>query len=687
MKNLPARLVLLSALLLACTAVDAWAGIDVDARMTGAWYDPAQEGQGFLLEVLGDNRAVAYWFGYDESGKQRWLTGEGEVSGSTIVFSNLLAGSGATFGTGFDPDDVELKPMGELSITWSDCDTAVAAYRVENQSGTHSLVRLSSVLGLGCADTAPFSSASHLTGSWFDQTHRGEGLVVEALANGQSLVYWFSYDGNGNPVWFFGLGDTQNQTIIVDEMYVTSGGRFGAGFDPAEVRVEPWGTVLLELGCRFGKLDYASPLPEYAAGKQTLTRLTQPGDPACSERDSPNILLIIADDMGLDASNQYGIAALAPDTPVLDELADAGLVFENAWSNPTCSPTRAGILTGKYAIRSGVMAVGDALSSSATSLQTYINERLPGKYSDAVIGKWHLGPSDGNVDHPADLGVGYFAGILGGGVGNYERWELVVDGERSTETAYVTSKLVDLAAEWIDQQEKPWFLWLAFNAPHTPFHLPPAHLHGRVLPGTDADIADNPLPYYLAAIEAMDTEIGRLLDSMSTETQANTVVLFLGDNGTPIQVAQAPFSRRKAKDSLYQGGINVPLFVTGPGVERSGEREGALINTTDLFSTIAALAGVNVAGVNDSWSFAELLANHSEPARSFQYSEKISENLGSWAISDGEFKLIETESGLRELYRLTADPYEEDELFSQGRAPQDIVDELQSLAGEIRQTP
>jgi len=686
-KKFVLKLVLLPLLLLAFSVANAQNGPVVDARMTGSWYDPAQNGQGFLLEVLESDRAVVYWFTYDSSGKQRWFIGEGEVSGSVIVFNDLLAGSGAEFGDAFNPAEVEFTRVGDLSIAWSDCGAAVASYRVDDQSGTQSLVRLSTLVGLECTDSEPFSSASRLTGTWFDQTHNGEGLVVEALAGGQSLVFWFSYDDTGSPAWFFGTGGSADGTVIVDDMYVTGGGIFGEDFDPGQVQTEPWGSVLLELGCDFGKLDFASPLPEFGAGKQTLTRLTRPGDPACTEPVSPNILLVIADDLGLDASNPYGISERGPTTPVLDGLADAGLVFENVWSNPTCSPTRAGILTGKYGSRTGVMEVGDVLSTSETSLQSYIRDRLPGKYADAVIGKWHLGPMGNSDTHPAEMGISHFAGILGGALDDYELWELTVNGEQSIETEYATSKLADLAAEWISQQDQPWFLWLAFNAPHTPFHLPPADLHSQVLPGTAGDIADDPLPYYFAAIEAMDTEIGRVLDSMSAESRANTIIIFLGDNGTPARVAQAPFSRRKAKDSLYQGGINVPLFVTGPGIERKGERERALVNTTDLFSTIAALAGVNVAVVNDSWPFTDLLARQDEHARQFLYSEMASENVESWAVSDGEYKLIETESGAQEFYQLTTDPYENDELISQGRAPQEVVDALRSLAGAIRLDP
>jgi arylsulfatase B len=395
-------------------------------------------------------------------------------------------------------------------------------------------------------------------------------------------------------------------------------------------------------------------------------------------------MFVIADDLGLDASSQYDISAEHPITPALDQLADQGLVFENTWSNPTCTPTRAGILTGKFGTRTGVLIAGDVLSEDETSLQSYIHQHLPGKYADAVIGKWHLEPQPGGQDHPSDLGIGHFAGITGGGVDDYEDWPLTINGQRSNESQYVTSKLVDLAVEWTSVQEDPWFLWLAFNAPHTPFHLPPAELHNRVLSGTETDIAADPLPYYFAAIEAMDTEIGRLLDSLDAQTLANTIVIFVGDNGTPGQVAQYPYSRSKAKGSLYQGGVNVPLFISGPGVTRTGERESALVNTTDLFSTIAALAGVNVDQVNDSISFENLLREDRESERFIQYSEQSSDPGEEWAVSDGIYKLIESSTGSQQLYQLTNDPFEETDLLETSTAPADVVEDLQFLADQIR---
>jgi arylsulfatase A-like enzyme len=650
--------------------------------MSGSWYDPSHSGEGFLLEVLENNTAVIYWFTYDEAGAQRWFISVGEVASSAAVFDELLLASGPEFGDGFDPGDVVYSDIGELRIQWEDCSQATATYTVNGVQGSQSLYRLSTLAGLDCE--APISSFSTLSGSWFDQTHNGEGLVIEALNDGRVLLFWFSYDDEGKQVWFYGLGEQSGADVSISAMFITSGGRFGPNFDPEQVQHELWGSLQLELGCDFGKFDYASGLPVFGSGKQTLTRLTSPGNPDCEASQPPNILLVIADDLGLDASNQYDISPESPVTPSLDQLANQGLVFENTWSNPSCSPTRAGMLTGKFGTRTGVLSPGDVLSENEVSLQSYIHQHLPGKYTDAVIGKWHLGPRPGGEDHPAALGIGYFAGFTGVGVGHYENWSLTINGQTSTETTYVTSKLVDLAIDWTGGQEKPWFLWLAFNAPHQPYHLPPSYLHSRELSGTKSDIAADPLPYYLAAIEAMDTEIGRLLDSFDEQTRVNTIVIFVGDNGTHEEVAQLPYSKGKAKRSLYQGGINVPLLISGPGVKRIGERESALVNTTDLFSTIAALTGVNVDRVNDSISFENLLGEEQEPERLIQYSERSTSSGEEWTLSDGIYKLIESSEGRLQLYELSEDPFENTDLVGAGIAPIDVLEDLQFLAHQIK---
>ena len=626
---------------------------------------------------------VAYWFTYDENGAQRWFIATGNIKNDTVVFDELLQTSGPKFGSEFNSDDLVSTNVGQLTLTWSDCSNAIASYTVDGIDGTQNLTRLTSLVGLDCNEGESLSSS--LTGSWFDQTHNGEGLVVEVLEDGIALVYWFSYDSDGNQAWFIGTGHQKDKIINISEMLITNGGRFGDDFDPDEVEVNQWGGIQVELGCDFGKLDYTSGLSIYGNGKQTLSRLTSIGEPACEEEAPPNILLVIADDLGLDAFDQYGISTQQPITPILSQLANDGLIFDNAWSSPTCTPTRAGLLTGKYGSKTNMLVPGDVLPVGEISLQSYIRNHLPNKYNDAIIGKWHVGPGANDLNHPASFGISHYAGIISGAVADYENWNLVTNGESVNETDYVTSKLVDLAIDWTGEQQKPWFLWLAFNAPHTPFHLPPENLHDRELSGSQADIDSNPLPYYFAAIESMDSEIGRLLESLDKETRDNTIIIFMGDNGTPRQVIQQPYSGRQAKGTLYQGGINIPFFISGPGVSRKGEYESSLVNTTDLFSTIASLSGVNVDEINDSISFVNLL-NKTQPSnRNYQFTELRADNGENWAISDGEYKLIENEAGDQEFYHLTSDPYEDSDLIISGTAPIEIVNQLSTLALQIRQ--
>ncbi|WP_298535403.1 sulfatase-like hydrolase/transferase [uncultured Algibacter sp.] len=230
---------------------------------------------------------------------------------------------------------------------------------------------------------------------------------------------------------------------------------------------------------------------------------------------TPNILLIIADDMGLDACPGYDIGNVKPHMPNLQSLINSGVRFTNLWSNPTCTPTRAGIITGRYGFRTNVLAVDDPLSTSETSIQKYLDLNTNNTYAHAVIGKWHLSKDD---NHPNDMGVDYFAGFTGGGVPSYTNWTLNVNGVMNRSTEYTTTRFTDLAIEWKDNQTQPWLLWLAYNAPHTPFHLPPEDLHYQGALSSDQSSIDiNPLSYYLAALEALDTEMGRLINSLSND--------------------------------------------------------------------------------------------------------------------------------------------------------------------------
>lgn len=376
--------------------------------------------------------------------------------------------------------------------------------------------------------------------------------------------------------------------------------------------------------------------------------------------NTPNILLIIADDLGKDAINGFSEGNIKPNTPNIDAIRNAGLSFSNFWTYPTCSPTRASILTGKYGYRTGVKWAGDELDLSETSLQKYINDQTNNTYSTAIVGKWHLSGGNGTFN-PEIFGVDYYAGLIRGNAQSYYNWVLTEDGAGSFETEYTTKKFTDLAIDWIHQQDKPWFMWLAHNAPHTPFHVPPNGMHTQGNLPTFLDGMDE-TPYYMAAIEAMDFQIGRLLDRIPEEERENTIIIFIGDNGSPNEVAQSPYSNFTSKGSLHQGGINVPMFISGKGVSRTGN-DNNLVTSTDLFAMISELAGVVVNEIHDSKSFKSLLTQ-TATIRNFQYAEKDNGNVDIWTISNGSYKLVENANGNEEFYDLNNDPYEQNNLLN-----------------------
>ncbi|AUP81491.1 sulfatase [Flavivirga eckloniae] len=386
-----------------------------------------------------------------------------------------------------------------------------------------------------------------------------------------------------------------------------------------------------------------------------------------TKNTAPNILLVIADDMGLDATPGYNIGSIKPNMPTLESLTNSGIKFTNLWANPTCSPTRATILTGKYGFRTGVLTASDILSTSEMALQTYIDTNSSTTYNHAVIGKWHL---SNNATHPNTMGINHFAGLLNGSVQSYWNWNLTINGTTTSSTEYTTSKFTDLAINWINEQTSPWFLWLAYNAPHTPFHLPPDHLHSQgALPSDEASINSNPLPYYMAALEALDSEMGRLINTMSQEERDNTIIIFIGDNGTPNQVVQVHQSIR-AKGSVYQGGVNVPMIISGKDVTRVNVTEDALINTTDLFATIANIAGTSTTEIHDSKSFKTLLSSTDNiNKRDYVYTESE-----DFTIRNATHKYIYFNDGTEALFNLSDNPLEKPNLLNANQLPLSATD-------------
>lgn len=443
----------------------------------------------------------------------------------------------------------------------------------------------------------------------------------------------------------------------------------------------------------------------------------------------PNILLIIGDDLGVETLSSYGIGDTHPRTVALDEMARQGVRFSNFWSQPVCSPTRATMLTGRYGFRTGIgrPVNGDegespeppqkpswapyeapgtggggnraptvGLPSTEYTLPMAFRDNAELGYSSAAIGKWHLADShNGWERHPIAVGFDAFSGSLVGSVTSFFAWNKVVNGQTIGTTKYPADDKVDDAIAWIDDQgDRPWFLWFSFNLPHTPVHLPPESLwqtdHSSLDPV--ADLAANPSPYFGAMIEAMDTAIGRLLDSLEPEVRENTYVIFLGDNGTDSDVVSEPYEVGRAKGTVYQGGVHVPLIVTGPGVER-GSTSQALVNSTDLFSTILEMAGIDVEATVptdrtlDSVSFLPyLIDSDAESHREWIYADVFPGNFNGvedadYALRNARYKFLR-HRGNEEFYDLSEDPFELNDLLD-GELSNVETSEYQSLRAQV----
>jgi len=409
---------------------------------------------------------------------------------------------------------------------------------------------------------------------------------------------------------------------------------------------------------------------------------------ATSAAAQDNILLVIADDLGVDSLSAYNAGtagASLPATPTLDGLAASGLRFTQAYANPVCSPTRAAILTGQHAWRTGVGTVvtpqsNNSLTAGAFTLPEAFAANPALGYQLATFGKWHLSIGPGtNMARCTIGGWPSFAGFNGGQVADYQSWvRHVSDGTPAGTssapcTNYATTQTVDDALAWIAAQEAlgaPWFAWVAFGAPHAPFHLPPAALcpDYATLPG-GADIALNPRPYYEAAIQALDTELGRLLAGID---RAHTNILFVSDNGTPNEVLQPPFPAGRGKGTLYEGGIRVPLIVQGPAVVAPGRVADQPLHVVDLFDTILELAGISrpsCAPANtdfDTRSLGRLVRDESQRrVRIYtEHFDSFQPLLGGRVLRDERYKLIEFQNGTRELYDLVNDPLEAVDLLA-----------------------
>ena len=394
-----------------------------------------------------------------------------------------------------------------------------------------------------------------------------------------------------------------------------------------------------------------------------------------------NVLLLIVDDWGIDYSplDNTTDGVTLPNMPTLQSLASSGVRFTRAYAQPICSPTRATMMTGRHPFRHGVGNPTDdsTLDSDELTIPEILTAEQSG-YAHASFGKWHLG---GGTTGPADTGGWYhFKGIQGGGVDDFSNWTKleVINGEATTTdnfTTYSTTDQVNEAVDFIEAQgDNPWFCWMAFNAAHTPFHDPDASLAPE---GGYSTTNNNNKKMYLNMLEALDTEIKRLLESVDMD---RTNIILIGDNGTPGQVAQEPFDNSHSKGSLYEGGSHVPMIVTGPDVVlEAGSTSDKLVHCVDVFSTVLEMCGVIVASATpsvdniDSKSIVPIIQNTTDTADRVVVVELFGGDDGSGraVISDDypDYKLIVNgdpdsieDTPTFEFFNITDDPNEDSPL-------------------------
>jgi arylsulfatase B len=379
--------------------------------------------------------------------------------------------------------------------------------------------------------------------------------------------------------------------------------------------------------------------------------------------DPPNILVVISDDIGIEASACYSdlIDVSRAPQPTIEGLCADGLRFTDAWSYPLCSPTRAAMMTGRYGWRTGV---GRALDDSAEPLspdEITLPDLIEGE--TAYIGKWHLTGID-RPEHPHELGWSHFSGTLFGAIPDYRFYEKVVNGEPVSVEGYATTEVVDDALDWLEgQDDAPWMMWVSFNAPHTPLHAPPVELHSYEL--KTLSLTSQPVPFFQAMIEAMDVELGRLLDGIDRD---NTVIIYVGDNGTDGIVNQEIYRDNHDKGSLGQGGVHVPLIISGPGIP-TGDVD-AMVHVIDLYSTILELRELppRADEEHDSVSLRPYFLDPAHPPQrelmlTELFGDRVPESLAGRSARTADYKLIRLFTGEEELYNLHEDPTGEVDLM------------------------
>jgi arylsulfatase A-like enzyme len=363
----------------------------------------------------------------------------------------------------------------------------------------------------------------------------------------------------------------------------------------------------------------------------------------------PNIVVIVADDMGYADVGFQGNRDIP--TPNIDALARGGIRFSDAYvSGPYCSPTRAGLLTGRYPQRFGheFNPVGNPESGLPLGETTMADRLKAAGYRTALFGKWHLGSAA--PLHPMERGFDEFFGFLGGEHSYFEAMPAtggpVFDGRKPTEKmGYLTEELADRAVGFIERnRSQPFFLYLAFNAVHTPMHATEKYL------SRFANIADEQRRTYAAMLSAMDDGIGRTMAALrAAGLEESSLIFFFSDNGGPTMPtttvngsSNAPL--RGSKRQTWEGGIRVPFVVQWKGHLAANKTESRPVIQLDVLPTALAAAGVKI---RPDWKLdgVDLLPFLTGKAAGTPHDALYWRLGGTMAIRKGDWKLVKTSEG------------------------------------------
>ena len=388
----------------------------------------------------------------------------------------------------------------------------------------------------------------------------------------------------------------------------------------------------------------------------SVTAAAEPSDGKAS-RTAPNILVLIADDLGWgDISLHHGV----PRTPHVDRLAGEGLELRRFYAYPVCSPTRAAFYTGQMPRRFGIAyPLAPREPGLPAGLPTLPRALQSAGYQTFLVGKWHVGsqcpPRQSGFDHFygfMNAEVDYFQHTGRGGVLDWQR-----NGQLVEESGYSTFLFADEAIRLLEKRDvtRPFFLEVAFNSPHFPLLAPEEYL------AKYRDLSQ-PQATYAAVVDALDAAIGRILAALDKQgLRDNTLVVFFSDNGASGREGGSNGAFRAGKGTVFEGGIHTPCLMRWPGQIQAGTTTRQLLAAQDLFPTLAAAAGVPVKEASQLDG-----KNLWEPLRSGRVQDRGCLVIAGTdcAIFDGDWKLIETSDGQRSLYQIAQDPGETTDLYA-----------------------